>query len=351
MTQWKFSSERQGEISLPPANAFSQALNDLNPDTNSFYILERTSGDYIQCGGSKNGCTVEIRIYDLDGTYKHFTVGHRDGSNEPTTVKMSGGVVNLEAREVLTYGEAIELFERFFSGDDVPTTYVLRENHAIQSQALSVGNPDVRRLTWPETKQELMASTAELLIPLGYKLLKSAESYERKDKLEKRFIFFGFVASSAIHHMHMWCGIKNMAVEEIFHRTLGIKKAYRRNYAVVQLGMHPYVNLGGGRAAIPAAKAAIRTFLDSTALPFLERAYTMADYSRMLNTNPAEKCPYHATEYRYFYGLICAKLAADPCYEVVKGIYAHRLQQQHPDFPYWSKKFADLVADLESEDT
>lgn len=128
MTGWKFSCESRASIALPPDCTFPRAFNYLNPENNSFYILERENGDYIQCGGSKKACTVEIRLYALDGSHKHYVIGHKDGSTAPATVQMSAGVVNVQEREVFDHWEAIKLFEHFFSGEEIVTQdYVLRE--------------------------------------------------------------------------------------------------------------------------------------------------------------------------------------------------------------------------------
>jgi hypothetical protein len=97
---------------------FPQAFNYLNSDNSSFYILEHENGNYIQCGGDKKRCTVELRIYGDGNSYKHYRAGHKDGSTATDTVQMSDGVVTVDAREVLTHWEAIELFKALFSGDN-----------------------------------------------------------------------------------------------------------------------------------------------------------------------------------------------------------------------------------------
>lgn len=125
--QFRFSSEWKPDIPLPPEYSFPQAFNYLNPDTNSFYILERDGKDYIQCGGEKQACTVEMRHYLADGSYFHCVIGHREGDTTPTKIRMSDGGVSVEKREVLTHWEAIELFTCFFEGRNFPEEYRLRE--------------------------------------------------------------------------------------------------------------------------------------------------------------------------------------------------------------------------------
>ena len=48
---------------------------------------------------------------------------------------------------------------------------------------------------------------------------------------------------------------------------------------------------------------------------------------------------------RFHYGLICAKLAGDPCYESVKAVYAKYLRKTNNGFYY--PRFKKLIEDLE----
>lgn len=127
VAEWKLSCEGRGEIPLPLGPAFGEVLKKLDPKKNSFYILEHDSGNYMQCGGSKTACTVELRVYDGPNEYKHYVVGHTDGSKQSASVKMSGGVVNVQKGEVLSAVEAAELFSLFVADKDFPKKYALRE--------------------------------------------------------------------------------------------------------------------------------------------------------------------------------------------------------------------------------
>jgi hypothetical protein len=105
---WKFSCEMKEAIPLPPEYTFPQAFNYLNSDRN-----------YIQCGGSKERCTVELRVYRKK-EYDHFRLGKTDGSDAITTIKMSAGEVEVLEREVFTHWEAIELFKAFYANEEFP---------------------------------------------------------------------------------------------------------------------------------------------------------------------------------------------------------------------------------------
>ena len=125
MDSWKFCCEWKDTIPLPPDYTFAQAFNYLNPETNSFYLLEAPGGNYIQCGGSKERCTVECRFYHENG-YDHFVLGKRGEPDTPTEILMSAGVVNVLEKEVFSHWDAIELFSQFFAEVAFPPEIVRR---------------------------------------------------------------------------------------------------------------------------------------------------------------------------------------------------------------------------------
>lgn len=127
---WTLSSEKKEHVPMPADLAFEPVLKNLDAKNNSFYILSHESGNYMQCGGSRKQCTVEYRVFDRPNKYdkyKHYVVGHTNGSTAPAHVKMSEGVINLHKGEVLDYLEAAELFELFSRGKKFPKKYAIRE--------------------------------------------------------------------------------------------------------------------------------------------------------------------------------------------------------------------------------
>ena len=116
---WKFRCELKDEIPLPPDYSFPQAFNYLNPESNSFYILENDRG-YMQCGGSKEKCTVEIREYNDDGTFRHLVFFDPIGTNDPEHIPMSAGGVHRENRHCLHFSKAIQLFKAYYNDEPWP---------------------------------------------------------------------------------------------------------------------------------------------------------------------------------------------------------------------------------------
>jgi len=123
---WKFSCECKADIPLPPKYTFAQALNYLNPKTNSFYILE--NGDnYIQCGGSKQMCTVELREYQSDGSFRHYVFCDPNGSDEAVHIPMSAEGVYRQKKHCLHFRTAIKLFDCYFIGEPWPSDLYLED--------------------------------------------------------------------------------------------------------------------------------------------------------------------------------------------------------------------------------
>jgi len=127
MSEWKLSSEVRFTVPLPPQQAFADSFKDLDPGYNSFYVLEDKNGNYMQCGGGQKACTVEMHIRKPRGGDKHYIIGFVGGSTEPAEIPMSTGVIEVQKNEVLQVSDAVELFEIFFKGGDIPPKYGLRE--------------------------------------------------------------------------------------------------------------------------------------------------------------------------------------------------------------------------------
>ncbi len=123
MSSWKFSCEMKESVPLPPEYTFAQAFNYLNSETNSFYVLTAPSGDYIQCGGDRSACTVEMREWHGGGKYTHWVIARKDGVDTPGKIEMQGQSIELPECEVLDRWDAIELFSAFFAGEEIPAAY------------------------------------------------------------------------------------------------------------------------------------------------------------------------------------------------------------------------------------
>lgn len=201
-------------------------------------------------------------------------------------------------------------------------------------------------MAWDDTKSTVVAACGTVLTPHGYKLVKSRHAFEKSSPSERRGVYLLLIASHGDYSVRPWCGVRNGCIEERFHRTSEVDEKYRATYTTINLDCGEKWELNTERQ-IDRAVTKARRFITDTALPFLEKDYSLQDYCNLLNTNPTGKCPYHANpENRCHYGLIAAKLADDPRNEELKATYGEYLRSTNKGFYY--PRFEKLVADLES---
>ena len=90
-------------------------------------------GTYIQCGGSTEAMTIEIRITHEDGSYEHYAVA-REPIADPdawTTVTWDNGnpepfSLRLHPEEVFTGEQAAPVFRAYIEAGALPPTELLR---------------------------------------------------------------------------------------------------------------------------------------------------------------------------------------------------------------------------------
>lgn len=123
---WKFSCESKERIPLPPEYTFPQAFNYLNPEGNSFYILENEKG-YIQCAGSKQCCTVELREYIGGGRFKHYAFYDPSGSDEEVFIPMTKDGIVRQKKHCFGFLLASKLFKCFYEGKAWPKDIALED--------------------------------------------------------------------------------------------------------------------------------------------------------------------------------------------------------------------------------
>jgi hypothetical protein len=101
---------------LPP----SKSLDDVSPDEDA--------NEYIQCAGSANRMTVEVRRL-MGGKYEHFVVGRApNGKNRGNkeTIHWEDVDTVVAPNEIFSADEAAELFRSYYATGWVPSSYILR---------------------------------------------------------------------------------------------------------------------------------------------------------------------------------------------------------------------------------
>lgn len=128
----------------PYPDAIRYSLNRLNGSSSWAYSLWRApegadllediplSDTYIQCAGSADALTIEVRTVDDDGVAHQYTVGR--AGDEPTgppteAIRWDDNrhSTAVHANEVFTADEAADVFYGYFLTDEVVEPYTLRE--------------------------------------------------------------------------------------------------------------------------------------------------------------------------------------------------------------------------------
>lgn len=198
----------------------------------------------------------------------------------------------------------------------------------------------------PDHKSVILDAIGPGLESRGYKFVVSRCSFEKKSANESRGVHL-FISKngSASCSVSVRCGIKVAAIDEIYHRTSGIERKYQPHHPTVDLVHRGSTHTIGTIEDLDEAIAEIADFIDRQALPFLERSYSLRDYSDMLNESP---CRFHsAWMSRGHYGVVAAKLAGDERFDSLVESYSDLYQKSNDGFYY--KGFARLLADLKGE--
>lgn len=129
----------------PYPEAIRFSLNRLNGTSFWAYSLWRApegsdmlddipvSDEYLQCAGSAEALTIEMRVLDDDGTPHQYTVGKAAADDSSggasTTITWDDGrySTTVQSNEVFTADEAAEIFYEYFLTDRVPESCTLRE--------------------------------------------------------------------------------------------------------------------------------------------------------------------------------------------------------------------------------
>src|SRR4051812_29719986 len=140
-------------------------------------------------------------------------------------------------------------------------------------------------MAWADTRAAVIAACGSCLQPHGYTFVKARDGFE-KAAGDRRGFYVGLVASRyGTYSMKPWCGVRNAAIEEVFHRTAGVDKKWQATYTTINTGVPAHWPLDTADEIAVASEQATR-YIVETALPFLEREYSYQDYSDLLNADP-----------------------------------------------------------------
>jgi hypothetical protein len=118
------------ETQNPDWDKIESSLKLIDPLDKTFFVLTNDLGSFIQCAGSKDELTIELRENENLNTFKHFVVG-KGGNLSPlntiwTQIDCRVGPIRIHYNEVMTIKDAVDIFKAFFNNETLPLTYKKR---------------------------------------------------------------------------------------------------------------------------------------------------------------------------------------------------------------------------------
>ena len=161
-------------------------------------------------------------------------------------------------------------------------------------------------MSWNDIKASVYASCGALLEPHGFRLIKSRSSYEKVTANGRLMIYFTLVASDVGNRfVRTGCGVRNNAIEDLFHKTSSTDKRCQSATATIGVSCDKLWVLNTTEE-VAIAISELNAYVRDVALPFLQKKYSLQDFSMLLNTtNTDGRCPYFANSiWRCHRGLI-----------------------------------------------
>ena len=84
--------------------------------------------NYMQCGGSTEAMTVEVRVTQEDGSYEHYVVARKPVADPDawTTIMYNNTPLQVHPEEVFTGEQAAPVFRAYIEGGVIPPRELLR---------------------------------------------------------------------------------------------------------------------------------------------------------------------------------------------------------------------------------
>jgi len=184
-------------------------------------------------------------------------------------------------------------------------------------------------MSWQAIQLDLFEACKSLLEPHGYKRVKSRSSFEKPTATGRLMVQLLFVASDVGNQsVQIGCGVRHNAIEQL----VSMGAAPKPGAGAIPTTIHAEWS---GRfwlnSVAEQAEAAFELprYIREVALPFLEREYSLADFSTLLNVTDGEGKPIEriGMGVRFWQrGLAAARLAGDPRFDSLRRQYTEYLR-------------------------
>lgn len=100
------------------------ALLGVHPRDRGFFILSRPGSGYVQAAGARLRMVCEWREITGPDTFRHFVLGHPGRDERRASINTCVGIVQLQQNEILTPGDVIVAFRRYYDDGTAPEQFV-----------------------------------------------------------------------------------------------------------------------------------------------------------------------------------------------------------------------------------
>jgi hypothetical protein len=206
-----------------------------------------------------------------------------------------------------------------------------------------------------QLKASLFESVSKELVPQGFKLRASKESFIRRRNGASDIFQLTCKDGKPGWKVEPGVAVRVERVEEIFHWTSGFKPQYHSGTATVgafvghllagSILAYNFFLVSDSDLAL-VAEQCLRIFRE-VGLPYYERWGSLRAIDAELNDDPSRKTPHRSLAwFRCSTGIIVARLVGRPDIEKLASFYTKVMTQDNRGF--YLKRFQDLLESLES---
>ena len=101
----------------------NKLLSYLSLEGMSFAIFEKPDGSYVQCAGCKRRLTVEARVYENGGRFRHYVFGKGQLTGSVEKIQTTDYEVTVDASQVLQMRHARCIMKPWLEGGSFPQEF------------------------------------------------------------------------------------------------------------------------------------------------------------------------------------------------------------------------------------
>ena len=99
-------------------------IEGIHPTKNSYYVVNKHGGDYVQFAGSRDRLVAEVRTYEGD-KFTHYVIGYDTEPGLLDRIECHVGPIRVNQNQVLTIADAKRIIKVFCEDRPWPVEYKL----------------------------------------------------------------------------------------------------------------------------------------------------------------------------------------------------------------------------------